>query len=118
MADVADRADPARYQVAGAAGAGLPVDADWLGLRSPGGAITVVPHRLLFSWADPSTRQPEWLAFWLEARSKNSGVQRVREAVAHVRRTLVFDVHVKLAGVRQQEVHDGTVISELSSRQC
>ena len=103
---------------AAAAGADLPVDSDWLGLRSPGGATTVVPHRLLFSWAAPSTRQPEWLAFWLEARSKNSGVQRVREAVAHVRRTLVFDVHVELAGVRQQEVHDGTVISELSSRQC
>ena len=96
----------------------LPVDSDWLGLRSPGGATTVVPHRLLFSSAAPSTRQPEWLAFWLEARSKNSGVQRVREAVAHVRRTLVFDVHVELAGVRQEEVHDGTVISELSSRQC
>src|SRR4029077_5310811 len=103
---------------AAAAGADLPVDSDWLGLRSPGGATTVVPHRLLFSSAAPSTRQPEWLAFWLETRSKNSGVQRVREAVAHVRRTLVFDVHVELAGVRQQEVHDGTVISELSSRQC
>jgi hypothetical protein len=48
MADVADRADPARYQVAGAAGAGLPVDADWLGLRSPGGAITVVPASATF----------------------------------------------------------------------
>jgi hypothetical protein len=36
-----------------------------------------------------STREPEWRAFWLEARSKDSGVQWVREAVAHVGRTLV-----------------------------
>ena len=66
----------------------------------------------------PSTSQPEWLAFWLEARSKNSGVQRVREAIAHVRRTFVFDVHVELTCVRQQEVHDGAVIGELSPREC
>jgi hypothetical protein len=65
-----------------------------------------------------STREPEWRAFWLEARSKDSGVQWVREAVAHVGRTLVFDVHVELAGVRQQKVHDGAVISELSSWGC
>ena len=54
-----------------------------------------------------STREPESRVFWLEARSKDSGVQWVREAVAHVGRTLVFDVHVELAGVRQQKVHDG-----------
>jgi hypothetical protein len=57
-----------------------------------------------------STREPEWRAFWLEARSKDSGVQWVREAVARVGRTLVFDVHVELAGLRQK-VHDGAVSS-------
>jgi hypothetical protein len=57
-------------------------------------------------------------AFWLETRSKDSGVQRVREAIAHVGRTLVFHVHVELAGVRQQEVHGGVVVGKLSWREC
>jgi hypothetical protein len=65
-----------------------------------------------------STREPESLAPWLEARSKNSGVQWVREAIAHIGRTFVFDVHVELAGVREQEVHDGAVVCKLSSREC
>jgi hypothetical protein len=30
-----------------------------------------------------STREPEWHAFWLEARSKDSGVQWVREAPSY-----------------------------------
>ena len=46
-----------------------------------------------------STGEPKWLALWLKARSENRRVHRVREAIAHVRGTFVFDVHIEFAYV-------------------
>jgi hypothetical protein len=46
-----------------------------------------------------STGEPKWLAFWLKARPENRGVHRVGEAVAHVRRTFILDVHVEFVSV-------------------
>jgi hypothetical protein len=57
-------------------------------------------------------------AFWLEAGSENRRVRWIREAIAHVRGTFIFDVHVEFANARRkQEVHDGAIIRKLSSRQ-
>jgi hypothetical protein len=65
-----------------------------------------------------STGKPKQLTFPLEARSENRGVHRVREAVAHVGRTFIFDVHVELANAWcQQEVHDGAIVRKLPTRQ-
>src|SRR5262245_19094103 len=64
-----------------------------------------------------SADQLEALDSRLEARPEDRRVERIREAIAHERRILVFDVHVELADVRREKIHDLAVIGELRSRE-
>ena len=54
-------------------------------------------------WAACSTREPERLAFSLEARPEDRGVPGLFEAEPHVGGAPIFYVQVELANIRKKE---------------
>src|SRR5262245_22614321 len=58
--------------------------------------------------------QPLGLGF--EPRAENSGIEWIGETVADECRVLVLHVHVELADVVHQEIHDRAVVRELPAR--
>jgi hypothetical protein len=50
-------------------------------------------------------------------RAKNCDVRRIGKAVAHEHRVFILDVHVELADVVVEELHDLVFLDELSARQ-
>ena len=71
------------------------------------------PTQIRYRVITRSSRELESLGFRVEPRPKYRGVERVLKAIAHERRVIVFDVHVELADVRHEEVHDLAIIGEL-----
>ena len=67
-------------------------------------------------WRELS-REPEALRLRLEAGAKNFRVHRVCEAVAHEGRVIVFDIHVELLDMVDQEIQNLAVVAELPPRQ-
>jgi hypothetical protein len=65
----------------------------------------------------PSARELKAFGFRLEARAKNLGIERILEAVADERRIVVLHIHVELADIPDEEVHDLAVVGELTPRQ-
>jgi hypothetical protein len=47
---------------------------------------------------------------WLKTGAENLRIEHIFEAIAHVRRILVFDIHVESPNVRKQEIEDRTVV--------
>src|SRR5262249_44556753 len=76
----------------------------------PGAAAT---SRVARQW---SAGELEPLGLRLEARAEDRGVERIRKAIAHEGGVLVLDIHVELADVVHQEIHDGAVVRELPAR--
>src|SRR5262245_5179370 len=69
------------------------------------------------STSNGSSRELEPFGLWLEARAKDRRVERISKAVPHERRVFIFDVHVELADIVHEEIHDGAVVSELPPRE-
>ena len=64
----------------------------------------------------PLTPRVQTILLRLEARAENLGVERVLEAVAHECRVIVFDIHVELAHMGDEKVHDSAVVGKLPAR--
>src|SRR3954447_24699239 len=64
-----------------------------------------------------STCQLEPLASRLKTRPEDRRIERVLETVAHEHRVFVFDIHVELADIGCEEIHDLTVVGELPPRE-
>src|SRR3954468_5940380 len=64
-----------------------------------------------------STCQLEPLASRLKTRPEDRRIERVLKTIAHEHRVFVFDIHVELADIRREEIHDLAVVGELPPRQ-
>src|SRR3954449_13569586 len=64
-----------------------------------------------------STRQLEPLASRLKARPEDRRIERVLKTIAHEHRVFVFDIHIELADIGCEEIHDLAVVGELPPRQ-
>src|SRR5580658_7011020 len=85
--------------------------------RREGASRPLLLRAFCFCSGRNSSREPEALDLRLETGAKNLGVERILEAVAHERCVVVFNIHVEVAHMGEQEIQNRAVVGQSLTRQ-